>query len=284
MKNVIDGAFFKKQWNKQLQNFYGITKDSDKTSLDNVKRSMHSKVTDLGTLMDPSTNGYYYVYMTHGTWVNQLKDLIETNKLQDVYGEFSSLNNETFDYLSRNFAMHATDIDIPQLNIEYDTLSGRVRNINYASKVHFAGDFSINYVDTSRYNIFGYHEAWFKYIEACKKGYLTKKTLPKDYTTYKGNHSDYFIDVPYFNAVWVAVFDPFSTNIRGLIKILGASPINLPFKQIIGDRGKNNLTVINMNYKSNDIVYKFFDNEPETVEKSVLYKEFVKDINPILDK
>lgn len=282
MKNVIDREFFKKQWNAQLQEVYNITKNSSKISLNNVQRSMHSKVTDLGTLMDPSINGYYYVYMKHGTWVNQLKDLIAAGKLQKTYGEFSSLNNETFDYLSKNYAMHATDIDIPQLNIEYDTLSGRVRNINYASKVHYAGDFSINYIDTSRYNIFGYHEAWSKYIEACKKGYLTKETLPRDYSNYKGKSDDYFIDVPYFNAVWVVVFDSFSTNIRGLIKILGVSPINLPFKQIIGDRSKNNLTVINMNYKSNDIIYKFFDNEPETVENSTLYKEFVQDIDPII--
>ncbi|MFA7127880.1 MAG: hypothetical protein WC136_01775 [Sphaerochaeta sp.] len=251
-----------------------------RTDRNNIQSIMHKQLTQGISGLDIGSNGFYYIHMVHGTWINHfsIKEASDEqgNKYSpEEYGEFSDgLDSDFFKNIGKTYPTYATDIDIPQLNIEYDTLSGRVRNLNYASKIHFASDFSINYIDNVNKDFFKYHETWFKYVEACKKGYFKKSALVNNY---KGDPGDYFIDVPYFNAVWVAVFDSFSTNIRALIKILGVSPINLPFKQILGDRGKNELTTLNINYKSNDMVYKFFENEDDLVN-SPLYKEFLKDI------
>ena len=266
--------------NKKRMKAFGINEKVSRTDRNNIQHVMHNQLTQGISQLDIGSNGFYYIHMVHGTWIDHLtsKESLDSNGNRysaQEYGEFSDgVDKGFFKTINDNYPTYATDIDIPQLNIEYDTLSGRVRNLNYASKVHFASDFSINYIDDNNKNFFKYHETWFKYVEASKKGFFKKSIL---HNTYKGDPSDYFIDVPYFNAVWVAIFDSFSTNIRALIKILGVSPINLPFKQIIGDRGKNELTTLNMNYKSNDMVYKFFENKDD-LQASSLYKEFLNDI------
>lgn len=227
--------------------------------------------------MTPHVNGYYYIHMVSGPWVDTLSEKKdEDTKLIDNYTyNNSDLSNfvKGFKRINRQFGQLATDIDIPQLNIEYESVSGKNRNLNYASKVHFAGDFSINFLENFNNDVFRYHESWFKYIDALKKGFIKMPIKKKD-DNFNGQD---FIEVPYFNAVWVAVYAPFTTNIRLLIKIMGVAPINLPFKQIIGDRGKNQLTTINQSYKSNDMVYKFFEDE-EDQKSSDFFAEFMADI------
>ena len=131
--------------------------------------------------------------------------------------------------------------------------------------------FTINFIEDYNLNVFRYHELWFKYIEALRKGYISidKDTLAGD--------NKMFMDIPYFNAVWIAIFKPFSTKIQGLIKIMGVSPVSLPFKQIVGDRAKNTLTTINTTYKSTDMIHKFY-NQNTDLTSSDFYKEFIADI------
>lgn len=248
---------------------------SNKTDQDSILKFMHKKITtDYGS-HDAHVNGFYYIQMVSGTWADtyntstgndQTPDTIDSTFRKSNY--LSVYPDELFNKFSSNYGMYATDIDIPQLNIEYESISGKNRSLNYASKINFAGDFSINYIETHNNLIFRYHEAWFKYIEALKKGYINI-TIPTNTDT------SYTIPVPYFNAVWVVIFSPFTTNIRGLVKILGVAPINLPIKQVIGDRSKNEMTVINQNYKSNDMVIKFFETETERND-SELFKEYIK--------
>jgi hypothetical protein len=90
--------------------------------------------------------------------------------------------------------------------------------------------------------------------------------------------------MPYFNAVWVAIFKPFSTKIQGLIKIMGVSPVSLPFKQILGDRAKNTLTTINTTYKSTDMIHKFYKENNKDLTHSPFYKEFIADVRKSKDK
>lgn len=258
-----------------------ITKDYN-----NLIKILHKKITkDYGNFA-PHVNGYYYIQMIHGTWVDTVQTLgpigitsAQEESTVDQYESDYKKSNDTskftltnFNKVSKEFGQLASDIDIPQLNIEYESISGKARNLNYASRLHYAGDFSINYIEEYNNHVFRYHEAWFKYIDALKKGYIVPNL--------NDNNQKEFIDVPYFNAVWVILFAPFTTNIRGLIKILGVAPINLPFKQIIGDRGKNTLSTINQNYKSNDMVYKFFENDADRI-KSELFTEFMIDMSTI---
>jgi len=256
-------------------------------SLDKIKKWMHSKITHDYSDLAPHINGYYYIQMIHGTWadtVSQRTGKVTATQQNGVdsfakdynkANDMSSFGLEHFNRVSNEFGQLATDIDIPQLNIEYESVSGKARNLSYASRLHYAGDFSINFIENYTNDIFRYHESWFKYIDALKKGYVTLMPNSDD-----NRDTDYFIDIPYFNAVWVVIFAPLSTNIRGLIKIMGVSPINLPFKQIIGDRSKSTMTTINQSYKSNDMIYKFYDDETEYAD-SPFFQEFQADMSKI---
>ena len=268
------GATHRDMINKKMFDYHG---GDNAENLDKIKRIMHSKITHEYSDIAPHVNGYYYIQMVHGTWVNTVAREDGVAKFDAEYNEsndMSSFDKEHFDRVASKFGQLATDIDIPQLNIEYESLSGKARNLSYASRIHYAGDFSINFIENYTNDIFRYHESWFKYIDALKKGYVNLGVADKNTDT------ESFIDVPYFNAVWVVIFAPMSTHIRGLIKIMGVSPINLPFKQIIGDRSKSALTTINQNYKSNDMIYKFFDDETEYVD-SPFFQEFQADMAKI---
>lgn len=264
-----------------------VSNDDTLEKHDDILKFMHSNITTNYADYAAHVSGYYYIQMVHGSWTDTVSSLSggSPDKLSGNYEEKGTesykSNNDTstftkkhFKKLSQQFGQLATDIDIPQLNIEYESISGKARNLNYASRLHFAGDFSINYIENYTNHVIRYHESWFKYIDALKKGYVN---LPISNTD---NDKNYFIDVPYFNAVWVVIFAPFTTNIRGLVKIMGVSPINLPIKQIIGDRSKSALTTINQSYKSNDMIYKFFDSDADRL-KSPFYKEFIKDMEKI---
>jgi len=263
------------------------------TSKDNILKFMHEQVTTGYSDHAAHVSGYYYIQMIHGTWADHAASLYTTSTTSATStssttsttdnvnydkdyindNDTSKFTSDSFKLISNKFGQLATDIDIPQLNIEYESISGKSRNLSYASRLHYAGDFSINFIETYTNHVFRYHEAWFKYIDALKKGYVTLDIK-------KAKDTDYVIDVPYFNAVWVVIFAPFTTNIRGLVKIMGVSPINLPIKQVIGDRGKTSLTTLNQNYKSNDMVYKFFDSSADR-DDSLLYKEFISDMQNV---
>jgi hypothetical protein len=218
----------------------------------------------------PHVNGNYHITMVGGTW----KDSIKEEDI-DAYGEFSQ-TKDTMKALNKKFhktiGTLATDIDIPQLSLEYDSISGKSRSLNYVSRVNYASDFSINYIDDSELTCFGYHELWYKYIDALKKGYINFEA-----STHKEDTSKFF-EVPNFNAVWVAIFKPFTTEINVLIKILGVSPINIPFKQIIGDRSKSSLTTLNINYKSNDMVFQIIQYKNNKIVETDFYNEYITDL------
>ncbi len=267
-----DGPTHREIIQNKLDIYHGA--DAGK-NLDKIKKWMHSKITHDYSDLAPHINGYYYIQMIHGTWADTVSEQAGSNTFDTTYKESNDMSvfgAEHFNRVSNEFGQLATDIDIPQLNIEYESVSGKSRNLSYASRLHYAGDFSINFIENYTNDIFRYHESWFKYIDALKKGYV--KLMPN---SNDNRDTDYLIDIPYFNAVWVVIFAPMSTNIRGLIKIMGVSPINLPFKQIIGDRSKSSMTTINQSYKSNDMIYKFFDDESE-YEDSPFFKEFQSDM------
>jgi len=219
----------------------------------------------------PHVNGNYHITMVGGPW----KDSITEDDLK-AYGEFSQQRIDQIKNISTKFhktiGSLATDIDIPQLSLEYDSISGKSRSLNYVSRVNYASDFSINYIDDALLTCFGYHEMWYKYIDALKKGYIDFKATVHTSETSK------FFEVPSFNAVWIAIFKPFSTKINVLIKILGVSPINIPFKQIIGDRSKSTLTSLNINYKSNDMVFQIMQYENDEIIPTDFYNEYIEDL------
>jgi hypothetical protein len=95
-----------------------------------------------------------------------------------------------------------------------------------------------------------------------------------------------FLDMPFTNAIWVTVFEPFTTNIQLLIKLIGVMPVNIPLKQIIGNRSQSKMTVLNMQYKAADMFYKFYNGTEgllnDTGELASAYKREVLGLSNIV--
>jgi len=201
---------------------------------------------------DPHVNGFFYVFMQPGTWLNTY---LANEKNPEILMS-DTKNGELFGHFYDEVGMCAYDIDIPALNIEYESFSSRTKNLNHATKVSLTGDFSIKYLETQTMTNFRHHAAWLQYIEALKKGYFSSPDNPYSDTSE-------FVPMSYYNNVWVVLFDKFGTNIRGCVKIMGVSPVNFPIKDVMGDRAQGNISTVTCNYKCNDMVYTFFEGDAD---------------------
>jgi len=218
----------------------------------------------------PHINGFYMIFMVHGTWYDHLQKGVGSDwevqsseylGLKDYFGKNGKGVSEPLtkgiplsnphSYLN----MMATDIDIPDITEEYVSVSSRIRNSFIPSRDYFVSDFSISYIENQDLDIMRYHESWHKYMNLLRRG-----EIPERVYDCEDREESYFIDMPYTNAVWVAIFKPFTTDIQALIKLVGVMPVTMPLKQIVGNRSSTKMTVLNLSYKSADIFYKFYKN------------------------
>ena len=103
-------------------------------------------------------------------------------------------------------------------------------------------------------------------MDAHRKGFVPKTTSYKD--------EDIFIDVPYFNAVWIVIFKPFTFELAGLVKLMGVAPTNLPLKDIIGQRGTAQATTFSIPYKVIDTLVMLYGRETPS---GAFYENFLND-------
>ena len=211
----------------------------------------------------PHIGGWYYVNMVPGTWKD---DFLNDNSDISKYTELSNGGKDLMRTIQTQMGHLIKEIDPTKLGIDYETISGRTRNIHVPTKLMSSGDFSITYKENWNLDIFRYHEAWYNYIQAYRKGYIKTKTKPAD--------DDFFIDIPYLNAVWIAIFKPRTFKLAGLVKIMGVSPLELPLKDIIGERSNHQLTTFSLSYKAVDTITKFYG---DTTPSGNLYDEFMVD-------
>lgn len=209
----------------------------------------------------PGINGWYYANFVGGTWEDQLVHL--TNDKSFEFKEFSTGANTLFPRVKKTFGFLMKDINPPQLNMDYDGVSGRLRTISIATRVNLSTEFSITWKETGSGDVFKYHEFWIDYIEAHKKGFIPSLSIYSD--------SSYFIDVPYYNALWISIFKPFTFELIGLIKLMGISPTGLPLQELLGQRGQSQPTTYNINYKVVDAIIQMFDGKPS----GNFYQEFM---------
>jgi hypothetical protein len=223
----------------------------------------------------PFINGNYAVFMEHGTWFKTLQE----------YSKLSSTPSQVHDYISimdttkskginisdtniygnkfenkLKFSQTITDIQLPEPNKEYMAISTRQKNSFVNTRDYVGSDFSINFLDDVNLSIFKYMEAWHKSIDLIREGlFFNGKTQSAiDYFN-RLIEEDYLIDNPYCNTIWVALLDSKGVDLRGIITLFGVMPMNMPFKNLIGDRGSPKATSYNLNFKFMDMQYTFVD-------------------------
>lgn len=249
---------------------------SETETVKNILYNWHKSVTTGIKYQNfsPHVNGFYMVFMQHGTWYEHYKSYVNT--AANGTATMSKYTEPDTDF-RKIYPVLATDIDLPDIVKEYTGVSSRLRNSNVMSREYFVSDFNISYIENDNLDIAKYHEAWHKYMTLLKTGEITSGSI-SDCSTQALN-SSYFIDVPYANAIWVAVFKPFTSDIQLLVKILGVMPQNMPLKQLIGNRSGSKMTTLNMTYKSADMYYKFYDGTEQVYnDKGILADSFKSEI------
>ena len=263
---------------QELTKLYKINDDK----ISNILYDWHRQVT-IGYKHDknfsPHINGFYMIFMVHGPWYEDYVKYVAADGPNNAglskipSGAALSANfdddrekvgNVHLNNPGSYFNMLATDIDVPDITEEYISVSSRLRNSFVPSRNYFVSDFSISYVENINLDIMRYHEGWHKYLNLVRRG---------EVNPYEGSskacheaNNGYFVEVPYSNAVWVAVFRPFTTEIQLLIKLIGVMPVTMPLKQVIGNRSASKMTVLNISYKAADLFYKFYNSTNEFLE------------------
>lgn len=218
----------------------------------------------------PHVNGWYYVNMVGGNWEGSLVESVKDKS--NAFKEFSTNPESLFASAKSQFGHLIKDINPPQLGIDYDTISGRLRNISVATRTNMTQEFSIVWKDDADATVFKYHEFWHDYIDAHKKGFIKSGEVYKD--------ENIFINVPYFNAIWIAILKPLTFELLGLVKIMGVAPTNpIPLQEILGQRGASQLTSYTINYKAVDCIVQMFHGEPS----GNFYDEFMLDQQGFFD-
>lgn len=213
---------------------------------------------------EPHVSGWYYVNMVNGTWVDEVIKI--SRDKEHEFKEFSTGAENVFKKCQTEFGHLIKDINPPQIGIDYDSISGRLRTISIATRSNLTNEFSITWKDTADALVFKYHELWNDYIEAQRKGFFES-------TNTRNNPDDYFIDVPYFNAIWIAIFKPFTYELIGLVKLLGVAPTNpIPLQEILGQRGVAQATTYTINYKIVDAIVQMYHGTPS----GNFYNEFME--------
>jgi len=234
--------------------------------------SLHSFLKDLSYKLgwgysdfDPYTSGNYAVFMQHGPWLDALRAAPDSNKAVNYISSRDKKKIDNYEssligsltntdpndkILIRNFSRMITDIDLPEPSKEYIAISTRQKN-SFINTREFAGsDFTCNYIDNKELDVFKYHEAWHKSIELIREGLL--------FARHNENKHDYLIQNPNSNAMHIVLFEPKTYNITGLITLFGILPVNLPFKNLVGDRGGPKVGTYAMQYKFMDMQYAFY--------------------------
>ncbi len=265
-------------------------KYTDNTEVNKVLAKWHKDIT-LGVKhnqnFSPHVNGFYMVWMVHGTWYDKyLKyarspgGILNPSPISQLpYKAAVGDHGGKLDPSTQgnSFNMLATDIDVPDITEEYISVSSRLRNSFVPSRNYFVSDFSISYIENINLEVIRYHEAWHKYLELLKRGEVEMYDSRDEC---EASNRDIFLDMPFTNAVWVAVFRPFTTDIQLLIKLVGVMPVTMPLKQVVGNRSASKMTVLNLQYKAADMFYKFYNGTEDMLQDSdgLLQQSFNREI------
>ncbi len=279
---------------KQIDNL--ASKYTGDESVNKILAKWHNDITQgvkRNQNFSPHINGFYMVWMQHGTWYEKylqhvkvgtdpefadspdLPTISESPYKKTLDLSYAKLDPST---VGNSFNMLATDIDIPDITEEYVSVSSRIRNSFVPSRNYFVSDFSISYIENINLEVIRYHEAWHKYLELLKRGEIDMYDIGSDECK-TANSRGIFLDMPFTNAVWVAVFKPFTTDIQLLIKLIGVMPVTIPLKQVVGNRSQTKMTVLNLQYKAADMFYKFYNGTAGMLQDNgELYASFKREI------
>jgi len=132
----------------------------------------------------------------------------------------------------------ALDFTPPDYTLKTSEESG---GIQYGTGSSTGGQLSINFIEDSYLNVTLSHNIWVNYIVDVVKGEVSPDTKFI-------SNNDNFAELDYATSAYIVKFTPCMTKVTYVGKATGIFPINLPVKEILGNRQTNELGMVGMNY------------------------------------
>lgn len=158
----------------------------------------------------------------------------------------------------KNFLFLAIDFATPETSIgTTDFTSGSSIVLPYAINKKSGGQMSINYIENINLNIYQYHLNWINYINDVLYGEVSPDE--DKYITGAGGRFEDVGSLDYAAAAYVVKYDPRVRKLSYIAKATGLIPLNIPNKEVIGNRETLQLTILPMSYICADYIQLVFD-------------------------
>lgn len=244
--------------NKALENRQGIIEDLG------IEKTSHSYYNSFNRFknhegMDFLESGIGYFFFTKP----QLNLSGQDESLLKIHYPFIYMYKDKAAYTNmfngRNFVYPLTNLgtgfDTHDIVMETDEYSNTFRGYKMVAptttvKSEVAGDFSINYLETSDMYVTTYHKIWLDYIQGVREGVL--KPIPgaiKGLSNKTGKNRTGYID--YMCSVYYFLLDVDGQSIKYWAKYTGVFPTNLPYSTFKWEQGQSELRKMSINYQYN---------------------------------
>ena len=145
----------------------------------------------------------------------------------------------------------ALDYSPPQTQITHAQISPRTGGVPYATDVTSSENINITYIDNMNNTVYLYHLLWTEYIRAIVSGgfWNGKDFTPiKPATDYLTEGTTKYGTLDYASSIYLVKYMPDMEKITYIGKAIGAIPVSLPSRELLGNKTTNDLAIIPFDY------------------------------------
>jgi len=239
-----------------------LTKFYEGKSSSNFRKSMHKATLPIfHKNFQPHISGYQFAYMVSGSWFGDALQYLGNEELGFPIAPHSAVES-----INTNIATFIKGVEYTSPLFEYDSVSGRAKNIMNPSKENITNDFTVSIHDNMNNDYLVYHTLWYNYIKQAKLGTIT---IPE--SSIIGD----FYDISYQNKYYIFTFDAKMT-IKSIVVIMGVMPTDVPIKEYSGKYTTTTSEHISFRFKCIDIIPQLIYDD-KLLETSEIFKEFKND-------
>lgn len=144
-------------------------------------------------------------------------------------------------------AFAAIDFTTPQFQVSTENIALRVGAIPYVTEVNPSEQCTVTFIDNANLDIYNYHQLWVQYMKEVVEGRISPDS---DYFEESAELNGLYRALDYVGAVYFVKYTPSFSDVQYVGKATGIFPQNLPSKELLGQRGSNELTTLPFTYFS----------------------------------
>ena len=206
---------------------------------------------------NPNITGYTLVFLVPP----DLSGINDGNNFKEVFSNFgpSIIDSDglttflNYQDSSTLLTFVALDYAPPQTQITHAQVSPRTGGIPYATDVTSTENINITYIDNMNNTVYMYHLLWAEYIRAITGGGywdpIKKDFIPiKPASDYLTEGTEKYGTLDYAASIYIVKYMPDMEKITYIGKAIGAIPVSLPSRELIGNKTSNDLAILPYDY------------------------------------